>query len=64
MPPFLGVKEVTEETEESEGEGCMFVFPLRSFPALDPFMRNLTDVQPYSVHVQAQKRFDSLLMQR
>ncbi len=57
-----GVKDVIES--DGTSDTCMFVFPLRSFPALDPFMKNRTDPQPFTVHITAQKRFDSLLSNR
>ncbi|XP_071795086.1 WD repeat-containing protein 93-like [Asterias amurensis] len=58
-----GVKDVIDESDETS-DTCMFVFPLRSFPALDPFMKNRTDPQPYTIHITAQKRFDALLSNR
>ena len=59
-----GVKEIGEDSEQTADDSNMFVFALRSFPALDPFMKNPTGPQPYSVHVTVQKRFDSLLAKR
>ncbi|XP_022105668.1 WD repeat-containing protein 93-like [Acanthaster planci] len=59
-----GVREASEDLEETRDSSNMFVFPLRSFPALDPFIKNPVHPQPYSLHVTVQKRFDWMLSNR